>query len=546
MKSKHYTDIEQIKINDMPFVPIPGVRYRLNPAMGIDIVRQGKIPERDVWRQYILKDLWFFVYFVMKWHKAHHPFIVNACNEIEEGQQTQTVDLWFREAGKSTIITVARSIQEVLRNPSERICIFSYAKHPAIAFLRSIKHILESSEFLQACFPDILYKNPSRDSFKWSEIEGLTVQRPGFYKEASFEAHGLLEGMPTGKHFSLLVYDDIVTADLVNTPEIMERLKEKFDVSLNIGTFDGRHRVIGTPYHHEDTLAYIQNKRGQNGESLYCVRMKPATVDGTINGESVYLPEERLSLLKTNRKQFYCQQLLDPTPQGEETLTFKYVKLINQCELPDNLYKFMVIDPSGSAGKQTQGRSSDDWACLVVGVKPEINDLGASDVFVIDGFIEMLNIDDALKRIVNMYLKHGRILKVGVEKIGAMTFEIHVANALRAKGKIVSQENGTLHILSPSGRKKTMRIEQNLIWPLNNGKLHISSSLPNAYVERIKLEMDKFPVWKDDGLDALAYAYDMIKEYRFAMDKLPDNAEDSYEFLRKIKKESSKYHWMTV
>ena len=60
-------------------------------------------------------------------------------------------------------------------------------------------------------------------------------------------------------------------------------------------------------------------------------------------------------------------------------------------------------------------------------------------------------------------------------------------------------------------------IEAALSWPLNNGKIHYSLSIPAAYLERLKMEMTNFPVWYDDGLNALAYLYDVLKDYAFGM-----------------------------
>ena len=108
-----------------------------------------------------------------------------------------------------------------------------------------------------------------------------------------------------------------------------------------------------------------------------------------------------------------------------------------------------------------------------------------------------------------------KVLKLGIEKVGMSTAEIHVANALRAKGRSFTVENKGLVILRPAGRQKAQRIEASLAWPLNNGKIHISMAIPEAYRTRLKLEMDKFPYWHDDGLDAVAYLYDVAKEYKF-------------------------------
>lgn len=530
-------------INGMKFSPFPGVRYRIDWRM----LAEKLTPENELllYRECILKDLWFFVYFVMKWPGAHHKFIVEACNEIEEGPQSLTLDTWFREGGKTTVITQARSIQEVLRNPNETVCIMSYALKPATAILASIREMLVQSDFLKACFPDVLYQAPEKESPKWSLQEGLTVKRSSFLKESTFEAHGLIDGMPTGKHFSLIVYDDIVTSDLINTPEIIEKVKDRFDMSMNLGTAQGRHRVVGTYYHHEDPLVYIRGKKRRDGTLAYCERRKPATIDGTIDGASIFLPEERLELFRMNPKIFYTQQLLDPTPSGSQVLDFNKIKIVHQDVIPKDLHKFIVIDPAGtSAGK-------DAWACWCVGVSGTMADLWGCNLYVIDGFLEPLEMDEAMRKIVLCYTNNGHIRALGIEKVGMSSMEIHVANALMSHGKRISVENKTLVVLNPSGRKKAIRIEQSLMLPMNDGRIHISSKVKQEYVNRLRSEMDRFPAWHDDGIDALAYSYDMIKELRFSLSQgVLKEQEDrwSHLFNQKDEENRRKYeqNWMTV
>lgn len=543
---KRGESLEVPVINGVKFIKNPLCRYKNDYVLAHRLIREGKFDEVEVYRTLVRTDLWFVVYFVLGWPGANHPFIVDACREVEEGPQSQTLDVWFREAGKSTVITTARTLQRILNNPQERICIFSYSAGAAKPFLRALKTVMEGSEFLIDLFPDILWKNPSSEAPKWSELDGLIVKREGFHKESTIESHGLLEGMPTGKHFSGLLYDDIVTADLVTTPDIMEKVKERFDISLNVGTSDGWHQVIGTFYHHEDPLVYIMGKVGKEGNRLYLTRRKPATVDGTFSGASVFLPESRLDLLRGNRKQFYCQQLLDPTPMGEQRLDFTRIVRVSKDDVPKNLYKFMVVDPAGSEGKLVKaGAEADAWAAWVVGVVPEMGDKGASDIYILDGFVEAMSIDVALSEIVALYLRNQRVISVGVEKVGAMTFEIHVANALREKGCWISLDAGSLVALSPAGRKKEFRIEQNLGWPLANGRIHISSKVRSCYVDRLKMEMDRFPYWRDDGMDALSYVYDMIAEYRFGKSVIwtPDVSKvDAY----REEEKKSIYNWMAA
>ena len=424
----------------------------------------------------------------------------------------------------SSIITSAETIQSILRNPEERICIFSYAQKPALAFFRQIKYLFEESFFLKDIFPDVLYMNPSSEAPKWSEDTGLIVKRKGYYREATLEAWGLVEGMPTGKHFTQRIYDDVETPEFVNSPEMIEKLKYMFDLSHNVGMDGDRHRVIGTTYSHNGLLQDLRERKDLDGNLLYHTRVKPATEDGTPSGKPVFLSEEKMNLLRGNLTTFFSQQLLDPTPRGEEKLNSDFILTTPPHEIPKNLYKFMAIDPAGVR----KDRRGDDWAIIVFGVEPYMNDLGASKLYILDMVIDVFDEADAMKQVVDIYARNGRMLAVGVEKVGAMTFEIHISNALRAKGYYVSKEDKTLMTLSPAGRNKHSRILQNVQWPLNNGCIHVNEAIPLAYRERLSLEMQKFPHWRDDGLDALAYAFEMTKDYRFSKRRLNPEKQDKW------------------
>lgn len=546
---------EDVQFNGVKFAPVEGVKYRFNyrklfAKIGQKTATGRKISQHDVFRTLVLEDLWGLVYFGMKVDIANHPFWVQACRDVQDGPQDYTLDVWARGHGKSTIITTARNIQRVLANPELTIGIFSHTREAALGFLRGIKYILESNEALQNAFPDVLYKEPAKEAWKWAEESGLYVKRTTNKREATFEAWGLVEGMPTGKHFDHRTYDDIVTQDLVNSPELIQKVKDSFDMSMNLGSLNGTHEVIGTFYHHEDPLVYIKNKKDLDGNPIYTIRKKAATDDGTPSGKAVFKTDEQLNKDKGNLQMFYSQQLLDPTPRGTEQLKWEYVKQgIEQDKLPSRLYKFMMIDP---AGTKKDAKNGDAWAMIVVGVEPVLDDIGASNIYILDAVIEPMDLDVAIDEAVAMYMRHGRIHKLGIEKVGMMTAEIHIANALRVQGRHVSVENGGLYILRPGGRKKNTRIEQNLSWPLRNSKIHICTSVPTAGRERLKTEMEKFPYWHDDGLDALAYGFDMLKDFRFPKRHVEDEKKDESELMKNYFSNHSSHRgssvrsWMVV
>lgn len=522
-------DPRVIKINGMSWQARSDCKYskayykifdRIEECKSWPVELKKKKPlenELNIYRNLVQQDLWFLVYFVMKNPLANHPFIVEACKEIQN-ETGDSLEVWARDHLKTTIISVARTCQKILNNPEKRVGLFSATRPLAVKIQNLIKAIFESP-FLIQCFPDILWADPYKEAPKWTEAPegGLIVKRKGFYKEATVSSWGLVEGMPTGDHYTDMVFDDIVTVD-TQSPDVMQKVCDNFEMADNVGTRDVQKTVVGTFYRHDDPLVYIMNKTDPvTNEKLFKLRLKPSTVDGAFRGASVFQPEKTLAKKRAgNRYIFYCQMLCNPTPKGTEKLDFNHIQIIPKSKLPENLYKFMLIDGSGDKGRRVD-RKADPWAMGVIGVEPYRDDLGLSNIYILDLEIRDQDLATAQERAVAMFCRNGRILRLGVEKVGMSTTEIHICSALRAKRRFISLEQGNLQILKPGGRSKEFRIESGLSLPLRNGKWHMLDSVMEQDKQTLFTEMSRFPAWHDDGLDMLSYIYDIIKEYRFGV-----------------------------
>jgi hypothetical protein len=173
----------------------------------------------------------------------------------------------------------------------------------------------------------------------------------------------------------------------------------------------------------------------------------------------------------------------------------------------------MLIDPAGDQATQA---GKDSWALGVFGVDRDTDEIGASNIYILDLVIDKFNHSEAIEEAVRMYMRNGVIQTLGIEKVGQSTAEIHVANSLKAQNRRISIENKSLTILKPEGRAKADRIIAAVQWPLNNGKWFYSDQVLPASITRLKTEMDRFPFWHDDGLDICAYIYDILRNYRFS------------------------------
>ena len=75
-------------------------------------------------------------------------------------------------------------------------------------FVRVIDYMGDDAAVVQAA--RVSY---GRGTKQVSEDKGLICKRRTNPKESTIEAHGLVDGQPTGAHFALRVYDDVVTLD---------------------------------------------------------------------------------------------------------------------------------------------------------------------------------------------------------------------------------------------------------------------------------------------------------------------------------------------
>lgn len=235
-------------------------------------------------------DLFFLLVYILGREDIDRDWLYERCREVQASPDGH-LDLWAREHYKSTIITFGKTLQDVLIDPNVTIGIFSHTRPIAKDFLKQIKRECEDNEKLKALYPDIFWENPN-EAASWSE-ERLIFKRTTNPKEATIEAWGLVDGMPTSKHFQILVYDDVVTEESVYTPEQIQKTTKAFELSDNLGTVGGRRRMIGTRYHAKDTYATLMER------DAFVPRLYPATKDGADpfknpDAEPVLLPPEEL------------------------------------------------------------------------------------------------------------------------------------------------------------------------------------------------------------------------------------------------------------
>ena len=352
-----------------------------------DALKRGGKPQLEaLMKSLALRDLFFLLTVVLKRQDVRHEWLYQRCMDVQAAPDG-FLDLWSREHYKSTILSFALTIQDILRNPEVTVGVFSCTRPLAKRLLRQIKFELEGNDTLKRLFPDVLYADPRKESPKWSEDDGIIVKRQTNPAASTVEAWGLVDGQPTGKHFSLMVYDDVVTRESVTTPDMIRKVTEAWELSRNLAAHGGRTRYIGTRYHMNDTYRVIMEREAA------IPRIYPATVDGTPDGEPVFLTREQL---QTKRREmgpytFAAQLLQNPTAddaQGFDTAWLKHCRIDSIAGM--NLY--ILVDPAGE-----KKVTSDYTVMMVVGLGQDDN------YYIVDMIRDRLNLTERGKKLMDLH-----------------------------------------------------------------------------------------------------------------------------------------------
>ncbi len=150
-----------------------------------------------------------------------------------------------RGHGKSTIITVAMTIGDLIEDPDMRLLLVSNTRAQAAAFLREIKHHLEGNRRVRE-----ICGEPG--GTPWTETEIGLAGRIVPAKEPAVTATGV-GGPIISRHYDVIVLDDVVDEDNARSRLMRDRLGVWYYKEL-LPTLepDGSLRVIGTRYHRDD------------------------------------------------------------------------------------------------------------------------------------------------------------------------------------------------------------------------------------------------------------------------------------------------------
>ncbi len=462
--------------------------------------RLSTVDQELIIRNLLRTDLFFLLTVGLGRKDAFHPWILGRCKEVEANPDNH-LDIWSRGHYKSTIITFALTIQDILASHGENplakwqgreptFGIFSFNRPIAKQFLAQIKREFEVNPILRQFFPDVIWEQPSKDAPVWSLDSGIILIRKSNPKEATIESWGLVDGQPTSKHFDRCIYDDVVTIENVRSQQMIEKTNESWELSLNLGAEGCARRYIGTRYHFNDTYKLIMERGAAT------LRQHPCTVDGLTNGEPVLLSKEEI---KDKRRQmgeytFNAQMLCNPSIDSKHGFKKEWLQF-HQATTFNNLNIYILIDPANEKKK-----SSDYTVMMVVGLGPDQN------YYVLEITRDKLSLTERGDELFRLHRKY-QPKTVAYEKYGMQADIAYIKDVMRRTNynfKIV-EVGGNLSKVDRISKLLPLFEQERVYLPDSCWKTNYENKTVNLVDSFINEEYLNFPVAvHDDMLDALA------------------------------------------
>lgn len=395
---------------------------------------------------------------------------------------------------KSSIVTIGKSVQFILRNPNVRILIANQVWDMSRKFLSEIKAHLESEE-LSSLFGNF-------QSAYWNQDAVTVSQRTRAKKEPTILTTGI-EAETTGGHFDVIFLDDLVGHQNCQTPEQREKAKRFRRSMINLLEPGGQLIEIGTRWHLDDTFAEIFEKE----KEYYDIMIRKVVENGRVifprkfnqrfdssNKVWVQVAHPCMDYINHLKKsmtpaEFAAQYMNNPI--DEENQLFRPEFLNNHwTQRPARLFVSMTLDPAIS-----EKQAADYFAINVSGMDENYN------IYVLDTLKGHWKVSEQVENIFKMYQKwHPSV--VGLEVIAYQ-------KALKGWLEEKMREKG-VHFPITELKRNTNESKEFRIKALEpffrEGKVFLAS-----WMSSLKEELLTFPRGKhDDEIDALASQLELL------------------------------------
>jgi len=221
------------------------------------------------------ESFWFFLRDVLKNPVLYEPLHRPIADWLQHDRtKLKKMLMMARGHVKSNVFTVGYALWRAVCNPNIRILLDSHKDKDAAKFLRLIRNYVETPWFRKV-YPEIHPAMRGNRELQWNEGQAL-IKRDRDLVEATWEVSSITAEV-TGRHYDLIIADDMVTKDNVNTADLIEKTTAHHQLLESLLDPGGEECIIGTRYHYSDEYGRIESDEDLRGE--YDMRTIPAVTN---------------------------------------------------------------------------------------------------------------------------------------------------------------------------------------------------------------------------------------------------------------------------
>lgn len=320
-----------------------------------EFLRQFPLLIRDLRVRVQKKDFYFFLEDALEM-KGLSPTFHGEMADFMMAKGNNKLVLAPRGHLKSTIITFGYALWRLMQNPDLRILIANYKLENAKSFLMQIKTVFQDSETFNFFYAPVI---PDLKKTRWNESQ-ILIRRTKNMKEGSIEVTGV-GGEVTGKHFDLIIYDDVVGPENIATLEQVQKLRTWFNQMQAILEPDGDQVLVGTRWHFADLYGFIMDNMADQysvfHKGVYAADGSPVWPE-KFTAERVENIRKRMESDPNSGRQMFVAQYLNQVID-EKNASFKrtLMRFFSPGEEPTNLAVSIAVDPAISE-KETADRTA--------------------------------------------------------------------------------------------------------------------------------------------------------------------------------------------
>lgn len=405
--------------------------------------------------------------------------------------------LYPRGTFKTSILTIAGSINKIINNKDIRILISNATLDNAKTIMKGIKDHFIHNEKFRALYPEFCPRFHIKKTIKdFGTLEEFRVpnQRPGI-RESTVEI-GAVDGNLVSRHYDLHIGDDLVNDKNTTTREQINKVEffiKAAEALLEPNT--GESYLIGTRWHFDDPYGRIIDEHGANSYKVFIRSIQEPDAKGEM--QSIFPERFSNKEIKRLRKKMgsflFATQYLN-SPVAEEDQVFKREWVKGYETLPEGFlqhaYIVATVDPAIADTKH-----ADKTAIVTVGV----DDKDAMYV------LEYVNARLTPGEIANHLFRINRFWKprrIGIEIFAFQKMlELYIREEMRRRKEYIPLEQ----LETDTTKSKEMRI-RSLQPRLENYPFYVKHDMVDLVDQLLRFPRGK----NDDIIDALARTQELL------------------------------------